>query len=86
MTPRFAIICAATILALPLVVAMVPKKPQGPGEPVAMPPRTTFPQPDADGDRQPLDVLTKPRYQDVPALNRPMMLRECQYKDGGCSE
>jgi len=32
------------------------------------------------------NVLTKPRYQDVPALNRPMMLRSSCYSDQGCSE
>ena len=36
----------------------------------AMPPRTTFPQPDEPTDSHALGVLTKPRYQDVPALNR----------------
>lgn len=51
---------------------------------VPMPPRTTFPQPEHNTGG--VNVLTAPRYQDVPALNRPMMLPTDCYSDNGCSK
>lgn len=39
-----------------------------------------------NGNVEHTNVLTKPRYQDVPALNRPLMLPASCYSDTGCSE
>jgi len=88
---KFDLAVTGALVALMTLAAATMKQP-GEAAPAAastyvpdMPPHTTFPIAEEGDGRQPLDVLTKPRYQDVPALNR-TILPVCAYQEAGCTE
>lgn len=82
---RTDIVVIAVIIAamLGLLVTSSGRPPQPP-EPSIPYTRPYTPSYVPSGSSGGVNVLTEPRYQDVPALNRPMMLPLSCYSDSGC--